>query len=257
MSHSEKVKKLKSQLYNLPLEKDIFHFKRFKIIQNSASVFKVNTEAVLLTAWADVENVKSILEIGCGTGIISIGLIQRLLAPCHIKAIDINPFATELTQKNIDLNAIKTIKVETIALQDLAASKSEKYDLIISNPPYFDTKYKSTKDRNQLAKYTDSLSFTELIQCSSMLLSENGSLSLIIPFQNTPKICELARLNGLILHKQCEVYTSHKKGALRSLLQFKFEKCNQLKYEQLFLVDESGNYTEEYKALTAEYYTIF
>jgi tRNA1Val (adenine37-N6)-methyltransferase len=238
------------------LEKEIFRFKQFKIIQNSASVFKVNTEAVLLTAWTEVNNRKTILEVGCGTGLISIGLIQRILNEYFILAIDINPNAVELTNQNIELNELKNITVDKISIQELAKSSQNKFDLIISNPPYFETKSKSIKERNQLAKYTDTLNFSELIASCQYLLTENGIISLIIPFDSAEELTNLASIYGLFLTRRCDIYTSHKKGALRSMLEFRFNE-SVLEVRSLYIVDIEGIYTDEYKSLVKNYYTIF
>lgn len=239
------------------MEKQVFNFKQFKIIQNPASVFKVNTEAILLTAWSKLdENVNSILEIGCGTGVISLGLVQRLSCQVNFTAIDINPEAVNLTKLNCEENQITNITTLETSLQDLSLTSNSKFDFIISNPPYFHTAIQSTKTRNIQAKYTDSLSFRELIFHSARLLNPLGRIALIIPFDNLNEIIKLASQSQLILSRQCNIFTSHKKKALRALIEFQFTK-SEIQLDKLYLKDDEGNYSEKFKTLTKEYYSIF
>lgn len=239
------------------MSSEIFEFKQYKIIQNSASVFKVNTEAVLLTAWTQInQNLSHILEVGCGTGVISIGLRQRIQNSTHITAIDINKIAVELTEKNIQLNGIQNITVIHDSMQDFLSQSTKKYDLILSNPPYFETKLKSIKPRDLLAKYTDTLDYETLIKLSSQSLNTEGIISLVIPFSDLKKIQSILIQYKLYITRICHVFTSHKKNALRVLLQIEKTHKN-ITEESLYIVDLKGNYTNEYKSLTNPYYTIF
>lgn len=236
---------------------DIFHFKKFKIIQNSASVFKVNTEAVLLSAWVNLSNVNSILEIGCGTGVISLGLVQRLSTNVKITAIDINIDAVELTKKNINVNQIQNVNAIHNSIQEFSIKYDSKFDLIISNPPYFDTPLKSTKKRDLLAKYTDTLNYETLIAISKSLLATNGRIALVLPYSDLDSIQKIALKNNLFLTRKWKVHTSHKKQALRILIELSTNSKNILETEDLYIKNEVGDFTEKYKEITREYYTIF
>lgn len=237
------------------MERETFSFKKFKIIQNSASVFKVNTEAVLLTAWANTDNVDSVLEIGCGTGVISLGLVQKLTISTSITAIDINPDAIKLTKLNCETNHIDSINVIESSIQKFGIETSDRFDLIISNPPYFKTTIQSKKSRNILAKYTDTLSFEDLALNSAKLLNPTGKINLIIPTDNVNVFNHLMSEQNLFLTKQTDIFTNSKKKALRSLLEYKFN-FEELDYKTFFIKDEHG-YTNEFKSLTEDYYTIF
>lgn len=240
---------------------EYFQFKKFKIIQNSASVFKVNTEAVLVCACAEVSNARKILEIGSGTGVISIGLQQRLEADSHTTAIDIDFEAYSLTQKNIEINNIRTITAHHISLQEFVSKEhNEKFDLIVSNPPYYNEKFKSTKTRNTLAKYTDTLNFETLIQSSSALLNNNGHLVIIIPFQDLAQMEKIIEQNLMQITRQLNIKTvPRKKNPLRVLLTImkRRELDTIRKMDELLVKDINNEFTTEYKQMTNEYYTIF
>jgi len=240
---------------------DIFQFKKFKIIQNSASVFKVNTEAVLLSAWASLKPNIRILEIGSGTGVISLGLTQRIdeNGTSTITALDIDKNAYELTRKNIEENQTPNIFPIHSSLQDFYNNNQDQhFDLIISNPPYFDTKYKSEKPRNVYAKYTGTLDYNSLITLSEKLLSPDGVIALVVPYDDLNKIKQESNSKGLTIVRQLDLTTIPNKSPLRVLLEIKHldysQKCVT---ESLLIKDSNGMFTEEYKNYTKEYYTIF
>jgi tRNA1Val (adenine37-N6)-methyltransferase len=238
---------------------EIFQFKKFKIIQNAASVFKVNTEAVLLSAWVSLNPDIHILEIGSGTGVISIGLIQRLKENSNITAIDIDTHAYNITKRNIEANQIDNITAFNSSLQEFYSENiDQRFDLILSNPPYFDSKFKSEKPRNIFSKYTDNLDYTTLINLSSKLLKSDGTIALVLPFDDLDKIKTELNLNNLVISKQLNLSTIPRKKPLRVLLEIKkSDEVKETEYQNLLIKDNSGNFTQEYIDYTKDYYTIF
>lgn len=238
---------------------DIFQFKKFKIIQNAASVFKVNTEAVLLSAWVNLKPNIQILEIGSGTGVISLGLIQRLEGDSEITAIDIDKNAFELTRENIALNKVTNISAQNTSLQEFYhKNHNQKFDIIISNPPYFDSKFKSVKPRNVFSKYTDTLDYKTLIDLSSKMLTLEGSLALVVPFDDLDKIKNEIIRNGLEISRLLNVSTIPAKSPLRILIEIKHpEQVIKIETRNLLIKDAEGKFTEEYIGYTQDYYTIF
>ncbi len=238
---------------------DIFQFKKFKIIQNAASVFKVNTEAVLLSAWVCLKSNIKILEIGSGTGVISLGLIQRLDGKSDITAIDIDHNAYKLTKENIAYNQVTNISVQHTSLQEFSRKNpNQRFDLIISNPPYFDSKYKSVKPRNVYAKYTDTLDYKTLMELSSKMLNPEGKIALVLPYHDLEKIKSEINQNKLDISRLLYLSTIPNKVPLRILIEIKFQDLiKKTVSHHLIIKDGEGKFTNEYIDYTKEYYTIF
>jgi len=223
-------------------------------------VFKVNTEAVLLSAWVNVNDYSEVLEIGSGTGVIALGLKQRLDEKSSITTIDIDRNAFELTQVNIELNQLENISAQHISLQDFCHQERKKrFDLIVSNPPYFDTPIKSFKPRNVYAKYTDSLSYSSLIGLSAKLMKTTGRIALVIPYLDIPQMVEILDSNKLRITRQLNVRTIPKKTPLRVLLEISHQAINsELREEsELIIKDGRGQFTDDYRHMTKDFYTIF
>ena len=237
---------------------EIFQFKKFKIKQNSASVFKVNTEAVLLSAWVTLRGVDNILEIGSGTGVISLGLLQRLKETSHITTIDIDENAYRLTLENIQLNNALNLEAYHASLEDFSANHLQhKFDLVLSNPPYFETTYKSTKPRNLYAKYTDSLSYEVLVGTAVNHLKDNGMLALVLPYDDLDKIVDIGIKNELHLNRMLTLYSRPHKRPLRILVEFVKSGLAELITDTLCIKGTDNEYTQAYKDYLKDYYTIF
>lgn len=237
---------------------EIFQFKKFKIKQNSASVFKVNTEAVLLSAWVTVREEVNVLEIGSGTGVISLGLLQRLKETSHIATIDIDENAYRLTLENIQLNNAFNIEANHASLEDFSANHLQhKFDLVLSNPPYFETTYKSTKPRNLYAKYTDSLNYEVLVGTAVKHLKDNGMLALVLPYDVLDRIVAIGIKNSLHLNRMLTLYSRPYKRPLRIFVEFGKSALAELITDTLCIKDTNNEYTQAYRDYLKDYYTIF
>ena len=141
---------------------DFFYCKNFKI-KHHTDVFKVNTDAVLLASWIDYVSPQNILEIGSGTGIISLCLADKYqdISP-SITAIDIDENAFLLSDENFNMSSFQHLKALHFSLQYFVKINTTMYDMIVSNPPYHTEDYFSTKTQNIQSKYTESLSFESL-----------------------------------------------------------------------------------------------
>jgi len=153
-----------------------FHFKQFSILQDK-NVFRVGTDGVLLGALASCEAASKVLEVGTGTGLISLMTAQRN-PKAEILALDINEKAVELAGQNFSNSPFRDrLRAELFDFKNYISE--EKFDLILSNPPYFELMDFSQKD--VLARQQVELNFEQLIQNSSALLAQNGLFSVIIP----------------------------------------------------------------------------
>lgn len=224
-----------------------FQFKQFSI-QQSKDVFRVGTDGVLLGACSSTNNAKKILEVGTGTGLISLMLAQRNPA-AKIHAIDINENAVELAKENFE-NAPFRDRLK-VNLQDYRNFNStEKYDLIVSNPPYFEEN-QSSKDI--IARQQTELSFEFLIENSAKFLSENGLFSVIIPFDSGVLFEKHCNKHALYLEKKILIYGIKDSKPKRLVLEFGFQEKEVIESE-LVLEKTPRKYTDEYLKLTKDFH---
>lgn len=230
-----------------------FQFKQFKIEQDLCAM-KVGTDGVLIGAWTNVPN-GNVLDVGCGSGLISLMIAQRNLN-CEIDAIDIEKgafYQTELNIKNSSWNS--RIKAFLISFQDFKPSK--KYDLIISNPPFFINSFKTAEETKTKARHTDELPFEDFISKAKQLLELNGILSIILPANESNIFCTLAKKGGLFLNRKCEVKPNYEKPVKRILMEFSFFE-KPLTTENLTIeTNQRHQYTEQYRNLTKDFYLKF
>lgn len=212
---------------------------------------KVGTDGTLLGAWVNANNPQQILDIGTGTGLIAMMLAQRF-QNAQIKAIEIDPDASQQAAENFQNTPWSDrLSVEQTSLQTFQHSPS--FDLIVSNPPYFENNLKSNNKKRTQARHTDTLSFETLIEFSSKLLNKNGRLSIIIPSKSKPKIKKIAKNHQLHLNRLCWVKGIEKTAIKRAVLQFSFNK-KPLEEKTLIVEKERHIYTDEYINLCKDFY---
>lgn len=235
---------------------DSFEFKKFKIRQDKCAM-KVGTDAVLLGAWVIPNGSMSILDIGTGTGIIALMLAQKSKAT--IVAIDIDKDSTEQAKLNVaESSYASQIQVEHISFQDLCSGSTRKFDLIVSNPPFFVDSLKSTNDGRTIARHNDLLSFEDLLKGVKKLLNEKGKFCLILPKNEALLFRDLAKTKGLYLSKLMRIRTRPEKDSeKRHLMQFEFKETEFSESTLVIEADSHRNYTEEYKKFTQDYYMKF
>ena len=232
-----------------------FVFKQFKILQDKCAM-KVGTDAVLLGAWVNSPNAKTILDIGTGTGIIALMLAQKIGA--KIDAIDIDENAFTQAQENVKMCCWKErINVHHISLQQFAIENSSGYDLIVSNPPYFVDSSKANEESRTNARHTDQLPYIDLMNGILKLLNPTGKFYVILPKKESESFCELAKENKLFLTKLTRVITRTDKPEKRLLMRFEFTPKTFSEDSIIIEEDERHSYTNEYKELTKEYYLNF
>ena len=233
---------------------------------------KVGTDGVLLGAWAGKtietlsrqsrEDVGSVLDVGTGSGLIAMMLAQRF-PMAHIDAIDIDEAAVEQARENFEHSAFSSqLSAFCSSLQDWPNHQSpitnHQYDVVVSNPPYFQNSLKNPDKARELARHTDSLSYEELITHCVRLLREDGQLALILPAETEQQVRTLAAANGLRLTHLTRVYSKAGKSAKRVLMAFEkskntgsgFEICE----DTLVLENETGGRSAAYSELCQEFY---
>jgi tRNA1Val (adenine37-N6)-methyltransferase len=228
-----------------------FRFKQFEVDQEGAAQ-KVGTDSILLGAWVQHQSFSSVLDIGCGNGILALMMAQRF-PDAIVDAVEIENNAFRCALKNTENSVFKhRISVFLQKIQDYKPDKT--YDLIITNPPFFSSGYKSPTEKRSVARHNDNLTHEELSSVSASLLSDNGELNLILPVNEANSFKLKAVKYGLYNTRLCHVIPGSGKDANRIMLTFKKEPAYKLKFEKIVLRNEDRTYTEAFKSLTKDFY---
>src|SRR5688572_28245976 len=186
-----------------------FHFKQFSV-RHDRSGMKVGTDGVLLGAWVEVKNAKRLLDIGTGTGVIALMLAQRTQPDVTIDAIEIDPDAIEDASENFSSSPWSNrFTLHRGRVQEFS---SKKFDILVSNPPYFIDSYKPPNDQRIIARHSESLSFEDLLRVSEKLLTENGTLNVILPYTEGLQFIDLAEKSGYYCSRKWSFRTREEKA---------------------------------------------
>ncbi len=234
--------------------KNYFRFKQF-IIKQEGAAMKVGTDGVLLGAWADLENVHTVLDVGTGSGVIALMIAQR--SEAKIQAVEIDESSAQQAKNNFDASKwVDRLGVEAISFQEFAKKHLSKFDLIVSNPPYFSKSLKPNTPERTLTRHTEQLSNTDMLEGIKNLLSSDGRFCAIFPYTEGNIFIAEAANYGLFCNKKLYIKTKPNNPILRILIDFSFTK-KRLDEDTISIHTSEGEYTDEYKALTAEFYLAF
>ena len=234
------------------MSNNFFRFKQFTVFQDCCAM-KVGTDGVLLGAWAEAYKRNNVLDVGTGTGLIALMIAQRN-TNATIDAIDIDEGCVMQAKRNVFESPFSNrVDVQKSSFQDFAARNDNKYDLIVSNPPYFHNSLKSPNLHRNYARHTDSLSFYEIISDGVSLLTESGSISLILPYEFKTSVLMHAKTVGLFAKRITNVFPLPHKPAKRFLIEFGMSDTECVE-DNLIVELSQHKYTDEYNALTNEFY---
>lgn len=254
----------------------VFQFKRFNVM-NERSAMKVNTDGVLLGAAMTIRpDDRRLLDIGTGTGTIALMAAQRALGipgqawddklltgdddpvtggDVMIDAIDIDePSATEAAENFKASPWSDHLHVHNLSLQEFAETGSEKYDLIFSNPPYFEDSLTAPDERKSTARHTsDGLSYRDIFEFAAERLTGSGRVALVLPADQEAPLCRYARMCGLHMFRILRIRTVERKAPIRIIAEFSRERC-QTPSDGILTIMNKGKYTQEYLSLTHDFY---
>jgi len=269
-----------------------FCFKEFKVRQ-SHSAMKVNTDGVLLGAWLSLSGAHNmtvmetsfsrdkfkVLDIGTGTGVIALIVAQRLSKlfstsskdEFSIDAIDIDkpsvdeagynfsqsPWAGHLTALKISLQEFLNVQFVRNGLPP--DKNKEKYDLIVSNPPYFIDSLKAPSARRSSARHNHDLPYEVIIESAIQMLKDEGKLAIVLPAEEGERFIKLATMGPLHFARRCKLKTMANKMEKRYLMEFIKSTQSDKVQEEVLIMQQTGGleYTEQYKTLTKEFYLKF
>ncbi len=214
---------------------------------------KVGTDGVLLGAWANICSSNRILDIGTGTGLIALILAQRTTG--NIDAVEVDYDSYVEAQTNINNSKWKNrITLFNSSFQDFYTKIKKKYDLIITNPPYFSNSLKSVDNKKNIARHNDMLPLSSLFAGVSGLLNEKGLFCMIAPYNDSERIINDAKQYKLFCTKQTIVKTTPGKAPKRILMEFR--KTQDKITKNIIVIEQNGRhkYSEEYMKLTGDFY---
>ena len=239
-----------------------FCFKRFKVV-NQRSAMKVNTDGVLLGAAMTIRpEARCLLDVGTGTGTIALMAAQRmsdlaLQEPIQVNAIDIDePSATEAAENFRNSPWSSVLYVHRTSLDDYSAflDSQVRFDHIFSNPPYFDDSLQAPDQRRNDSRHTSTgLSYRELLEFAKERLSPSGHISIVLPADTESALTRHARMCGLHLFRIVRIKTVPRKQPIRIIAEFSFARTDS-QVDETVTIQNEGRYTDEYLALTKEFY---
>lgn len=216
---------------------------------------KIGTDGVLLGAWTSIDHdPENILDIGAGTGVIALMLAQRSTAG-NIEALEIDEEAFEQAVENFENSdwGDRLFCYHAAFDEFVEEMAGEKYELIVSNPPFYSDDYSSHDARRDQARFAGALPFDELLEGVAQLLAEEGKFSLIIPRVEEAPFLELAAQHSLFASRITRVKGNPEVPEKRSLLELSFSR-QQVEPQVLVIETARHEYTEEYIGLTRDFY---
>lgn len=255
----------------------VFRFKKFNVV-NERSAMKVNTDGVLLgAAMTIMPEDRHLLDIGTGTGTIALMAAQRLVgeipgqagndgryagndgaqaeSEVRIDAIDIDePSAAEAAVNFEQSPWAQHLRAYNTSLDQFASETDTKYDLIFSNPPYFEDSLTAPDERKSTARHTsDGLSYRDIFEFAKCRLADEGRVAFVLPADQEASLCRYGRMCGMHLFRILRIRTVPRKAPTRIVAEFSRQRCESVNDEVLTIQNE-GQYTEEYLSLTREFY---
>ena len=226
-----------------------FRFKQFEIEQDRCAM-KVGTDGVLLGVWA--QGGRRILDIGSGTGLISLMMAQRF-PEAEVVGIDMDADACGQAKENVMASPFRDrVEIECCRLQDFGADGT--FDAIVSNPPFFVDSLKNPDSKRAMARHTDSLPFRDLFAGVKRLLSDDGVFSAIVPTEVVEQFVAESCMLGFYLIRKCGVKMVERKQPKRFMLSFAKHRISPYEEHVETMMDSQGNRSEWYRKITEEFY---
>lgn len=235
-----------------------FRFKQFKIEQDQCAM-KVGTDGVLLGAWASIQSANRILDIGTGTGVIALMAAQRNHS-ATIHAVELDVSSAEQAVCNVQMSPwANRVSIYQGTIQTYSEDVDVRYDYIISNPPFFNNGTRASAKSQATGRHTDQLSHEDLLSSSLRLLSDSGTIGVILPTLEGEAWIKMCQSQGLHLSRIMEVYPDQLKKKERLMIEVsRMEVTQELSPEILYIRDSSTkDYSQGYRDVTKEFYLKF
>ena len=228
-----------------------FHFKHFSLYHHR-STMKVGTDAILLGRWTEVNPTDVVLDIGTGCGLLPLMLSQKGVA--HMDAVDIDKASIEEASINFEASQwCEHLKAYCVDIVDFQTDK--KYDLIVSNPPFFNRFSKCDSERKSRARHNDAgLSYDTICHEVCRLMQPEGRFAVVLPVDVSTDFLNTAEQYGLYLHKRMTIIPIEGKEPNRVNLELGFGKCDNVREETFVIRDADKRFTAQYEEFLKDYY---
>nr|WP_315423310.1 methyltransferase [uncultured Pedobacter sp.] len=231
----------------------VFKFKQFEVDQTGCAM-KINTDGVLIGAMANHHAPKNILDIGTGTGVIALMLAQRF-PDANIHAVEIDGQAAETAGRNFQASVFsERLSINHIAIEQY--NNNEKFDLIVSNPPFFVNDLKNEEFRKGIARHAGQDFFSLLVEKSSSLLADGGLIWLILPIKQADEVIAIASQYDLSLAERINIHSDENKPTFRQMICLKKGKTL-LKESDFNIYQSLKEHTKAYKLLLKDFFLAF
>lgn len=228
-----------------------FHFKHFSLYHHR-STMKVGTDAILLGRWTEVKTTDVVLDIGTGCGLLPLMLLQKGVA--QVDAVDIDKASIEEATVNFEASQWRE-KLRAFCCNIIDFQTDKRYDLIISNPPFFVHFSQCDSDRKSRARHTDAaLSFETLCSVVKRLMQPDGRFALVLPARESVEFLKVADAMGLFLHKRMTIVPIAGKEPNRVNLELGFGECETVREETFVIRDADMRFTAQYNAFLKDFY---
>lgn len=245
------------------MKKGLFHFKHFSVNHDRSSM-KVGVDGVLIGSWCSAVG-ERILDAGTGCGVIALMLAQRN-PEAEIHAIDVDTCSIEEASENFNNSSWKSrIYSKCISFNDIVEKEKESFDLIVSNPPFYDSGVSAPSTSREVARHQSSFSPSVLIEGASLLLRNHGRVAMIVPSEYFTHLRELGISKGLVLDRAVYVRNKASNAVKRVMMEFcknsdiiiSGNVLDKGKVPVLTMFDSNGEPTPEYQELGKEFYLKF
>ena len=233
--------------------KNIFRFKQFEVDQSDCAM-KINTDGVLLGAMVQHENPKRILDIGTGTGVIALMLAQRF-SQAEVHAVEIDEQASATAGRNFQ-NSVFNQRLINSHISVEQYKNADKFDLVVSNPPFFVNDYKNAEPKKEIARHASDTFFEELIKKVNSLLNENGCFWFVLPIKQAEELTKRGEAFGLFLQKLVRLHSDAAKPEFRRIVCLGREQFDLIE-EDFMIYESEKKYTKAYEVLLKDFFLAY
>ena len=232
-----------------------FFFKKFGMFHHR-STMRVGTDAVLFAQWVDVASSDNALDIGTGSGIIPLILAQKGVG--SVDAVELDSDSYEEANLNFSISVYSDrLSVVQNDVRDYAANNEKKYDLIVSNPPFYASDVKPIKEKKVMARHVSTLSFKDLLVAAKKMMKEDARFALVLPFYESRLFIKEAESLGFYLQKEFLISPIEGKEPNRVNMQFVLNEVEDVEPELFTIRNKDYSYTDEYKEFLKDFYLDF